>query len=746
MKTSLLKIIAALLGLVLAAHAQQRALPDLAYVYPAGGQQGTMVTLSIGGQALNNPKQVYVSGLGVQARVLGYERPLTQKEVNDLREKVQELQDKRAAAKADATKPALTLADETLLTEARTKLANRPTRATNPSLGETVTVELTIAADAPPGPRELRVKTASGLSNPLAFAIGLLHETSEPVVTGTMVEPRAGPGKPEPTLTLPTVVNGQILPGEVDRFRFSARQGQRLTIAAAARALRPYLADAVPGWFQATLALYDANGREVAYAGDHRFNPDPVVLCEVPADGDYVIEIKDALLRGREDFVYRITVGELPFVTGIFPLGGHAGGQIKFEVSGWNLPTPNAVLVDTAPDSRGNFLLTLRNPVGLANAMPFAVGELPESVEHEPNDSATTAQPLALPAIINGRIGRAGDVDVYSFDGTAGARIVAEVIARRLESPLDSTLEVTDATGRRLAFNDDFDDKTAGLLTHQSDSRVELTLPADGKYFVRVTDAQRHGGPEFGYRLRVSAPRPDFALRIVPSTINVRAGTSVPVTIYAVRRDGFSGEIALGLRDAPAGFSLGGARIPPQQDKIQLTLTASNASRDEPLALTVVGTATIAGQRVAHVAVPADDLMQAFAYHHLVAAEDLLVDVTGRGPAFRPLAKGPVQIPAGGTARFRIASFAGRALNELRFELAEPIAGLALKTCDVGRDYVEIEIACDAAKIKGHLEGNLLLHAVGERRNAQGAATRVQRNALGFVPAIPFEVVPPDGS
>ena len=32
-----------------------------------------------------------------------------------------------------------------------------------------------------------------------------------------------------------------------------------------------------------------------------------------------------AIYRGREDFVYRITIGELPFVTSIFPLGGRAG-------------------------------------------------------------------------------------------------------------------------------------------------------------------------------------------------------------------------------------------------------------------------------------------------------------------------------------------------------------------------------------------------------------------------------------
>jgi hypothetical protein len=39
-----------------------------------------------------------------------------------------------------------------------------------------------------------------------------------------------------------------------------------------------------------------------------QFHPDPVLYYEVPADGHYDLEIKDAIYRGREDFVYRITL------------------------------------------------------------------------------------------------------------------------------------------------------------------------------------------------------------------------------------------------------------------------------------------------------------------------------------------------------------------------------------------------------------------------------------------------------
>ena len=140
-------------------------------------------------------------------------------------------------------------------------------------------------------------------------------------------------------VTLPAAINGQILAGDRDRYRFTARKGHRLVVAVQARRLIPYLADGVPGWFQAIVTVYDAKGEELACTDHYRFDPDPVVSCEIPADGQYTVEITDALYRGREDFVYRISIGELPFVTSIFPLGGRAGSPTNVQITGWNLPS-----------------------------------------------------------------------------------------------------------------------------------------------------------------------------------------------------------------------------------------------------------------------------------------------------------------------------------------------------------------------------------------------------------------------
>jgi hypothetical protein len=197
--------------------------------------------------------------------------------------------------------------------------------------------------------------------------------------------------------------------------------------------------------------------------------------------------------------------------------------------------------------------LRLQTSHGLSNPLVFCVGRLPECLEEEPNDALQTARRVTLPVIINGRMDRPGDWDIFRFEGHAEERIIVEVLARRLESPLDSVLELTDAAGKRLAFNDDHEDKADGLHTHHADSLIDFTLPADGAYYLYLGDAQRHGGPDYAYRLRLSVPRPDFALRVVPSSISGLPGQFVPITIFALRQDGFSGEIALTIKDAPSG-------------------------------------------------------------------------------------------------------------------------------------------------------------------------------------------------
>ena len=511
---------------------------------------------------------------------------------------------------------------------------------------ELVFAEITVSPDAKPGRREIRVITKRGVSNPLPFYVSQAPEVARkpmktmqlPLLGKESLAQRNRPrAEEEIRITLPCTMNGQIAAGEMNRYRFQGTKGQRLVIFAKARDLVPYVPDGVPGWFQAVLRLYDANGKEVAYNDDFRFSPDPLIYYEVPEDGEYLLAINEALFRGRESFVYRITIGELPYVTSVFPLGGRVGEEVKVEMDGWNLEKTAPALPpkDAKP---GHHLITAKNGKFVSNQVPFALDTLPECMDNDTNDEPAKAQKVTLPIIINGRMNRPGDWDVFEVEGKTGETIVAEVDARRLGSPLDSFVKVTSADGKILAVNDDHFDAGSGLNTDHADSYLMVKLPADGKYYVHLCDTRRHAGKEYAYRLRISQPQPDFALRLMPSRFIMPSKGAANVTVFAIRKDGYDGPIKLSFKDLPQGFESGGATLGAKQEIVGLGLRTTLTETEKPVNLTVVGTIKVGDREIVHEAVPAEDKMQAFLYRHLLPADTLpalVFDPSWQPPADR---------------------------------------------------------------------------------------------------------------
>ncbi len=603
--------------------------PYIGFVYPAGGQQGTTVEVKLGGQRIDGLHGVLVSGEGVSAEIDQFYRKLSNQEVTLLKEQLRVL--RREVVEKKNAKQDVDPSTAAFIARLEKRIGEWVNRPASEALSSIAIVKVTIDGDAEPGAREIRLIGSRGMTNPMDFHVGQLPEYSrKPMLTSplqvlgkeSLAQRKRPASEIESRIQLPCTVNGQIASGEINRYRFEARGGQRLVFSVKARELVPFIADAVPGWFQPVLTLYDAGGNELAFNDDFRFKPDPTLFFEVPEDGEYVLTITDALYRGREDFVYRITLGPLPFVTSVFPLGRRLGQSREISLSGWNLE--HARWSPPARDAAPGVYQTVAEVDGLiSNAVPLAIDTLPEGFEREPNNRQANAQPVDLPIVINGRIDRPDDWDVYQISGHAGDRIVAEVQARRLDSPLDSMLKVTDSSGKPLAINDDHTDPAAGLNTHHADSYVAITLPNDGDYFVHLGDTARDGGPAHAYRLRISPPRPDFALRVVPSSVNLRGKSAAAVTVYAIRRDGFEGPIKLTAEGLPAGITAAPAFLKANAETARIIVKSDRNALDQPVNFTVVGRARIFNRTVAHPAVPAEDRMQAFLWRHLVPAETL---------------------------------------------------------------------------------------------------------------------------
>ncbi len=748
--------VAALAVLVSAGAVWAQDVPRIGYVYPSGGCQGTVFEIDVGGQYLRGIKAAIISGGGIDAKVIRYVKPLSQQEMSELARKVRELRamaqkrvadrmlgdpigpsvDTASTFKAAALSLGLDL-DLTSYTALRKRLSN-PKRQPNDQIAEIARFYITIDEDAEPGRREFRVKTSRGISNPVFFEVGQCPETLEE-------EPNEKGKAHRLTQWLPLVVNGQIMPGDVDRFRFRATKGTKLVASVSARSLVPYLADAVPGWFQATLALYDADGREVAYTDDFRFDPDPVLCHEVTEDGEYILEIKDAIYRGREDFVYRIAIGGLPYITHIFPLGGRMGQDTPVTLKGWNLPDREIVVSAAEKKAPGKLPIRVERLGKLSNRVPFAVDTLPECFEATPGSGPGKAQPIERPTVINGRIDQPGDTDVFVFKAEAGEEIVAEVQARRLGSPVDSLLKLTDAAGALIAANDDWLDRRDGLTTHHADSRIQAKLPRAGEYRLEISETQDKGGESYAYRLRVDRPEPDFALRVVPSTVSASAGTIVPIEAFALRQDGFEGEVRLKLEGAPKGFLLSGGRIPPGKDKVRMTLTMPPRATRGPIRVAMEGRAEIGGEKVTRPAVPAEDMMQAFLYRHLVPTEAWVVWVTGgrrQGEPVRVIGEDVAKVPVGGTAKVRLAAPKGPLTGKIDLSLREPPEGLAIKEVVPDTFGLGIVLSADAEKAKPGSAGNLIITASTQRTyTRQDGTEQTRRVDLGPLPAIAYEIV-----
>ena len=791
MSTVLRRIPLIVMGICVA-HANgqaNRREPQIGYLYPAGGQQGTAFQVAVGGQFLRASDTVYISGKGVRATVIQHYPPirnLSREQRHELLRRMRDAFERRWNEMAEdgrvdpeppwrefalgrpwrmsATKDGkdeaepVKLPDHPLLNDLERKslrellhvwdaLLHYRKRQLNPQIAETVVIEVTIDRDAEPGERELRLGGRRRLTNPMLLRVDALPEIRE-------LEPNGQPIEflpPEAPFKLPVLINGQVMPGDSDRFRFSAEAGQQLVIEAYARRLVPFLADAVPGWFQATLSLYDDRGREVAYADDYGFDPDPVVFYEVPETGVYEVEIRDSIHRGRQDFVYRVSIADRPFITSVYPLGSRTGQDRLVAIDGWNLSARRMPL-----KAKGKTEGIRRKVWGrgkrASNPIHYAIDPLRTSSEKEHNNTIDKATRIALPRIVNGRIDPPGDVDVFRFRGKAGDAIVLDVVARRLRSSLDSLVRLTDAAGYVLAWNDDCEHKEGylhtdmGTLTHHADSYLRTTLPADGAYFVHVFDVQGHGGAAYGYRLRVGPPQPDFAVRVTPSSINASAGRATPIDVYALRKDGYQGAIDVVLQDAPDGFRLSGARIPPGRDHVRMTLTPPRRRLAGPVALQLEARARIDGQGVTRPVEPAQDQMQAFLYRHLVPSQQLMVAVGGERRAPPPVHRvgnGPVRLRAGSEKTVRFRTPGRGALAGIELELRDPPAGVRLQDVTVVEDGLKFTLKANRSVAEPGLADNLIVEAFMfvDRPPREGAASTKQRAHIGYLPAIPIEIV-----
>jgi len=209
--------------------------------------------------------------------------------------------------------------------------------ATGPSSLET---DVEIPADAP----AIHEISAGGAANRLPVVTATLPEVTE-------VEPNGGTGaQPPQRVTVPTIINGAFRErSDSDRFIFTARKGESLRIDVDARQIGSY-ADPI-------LVVRDASGASMSTADDSEGGRDPRLTWSAPADGDYVVSLRDiaGISRGGPEFFYRLSIAPpAPELRATIPdptlvLGAGKTLELTVKVRGTVVPGPVVVTLEGLP-------------------------------------------------------------------------------------------------------------------------------------------------------------------------------------------------------------------------------------------------------------------------------------------------------------------------------------------------------------------------------------------------------------
>jgi hypothetical protein len=416
--------------------------------------------------------------------------------------------------------------------------------------GKNLKVEISIEPDAALAERELRVATATGVSNPLPLRVGHLREIASAEKT-KREEAQA--------IELPAAINGVVKNAADSHFyKFTAKKSEHVILEVnAARAGSP---------LDSSLAIFDSEGKEIARDED-AVGLDSMIDFTPPADGEYSVELRDFRYQGGGDYKYRLNIGVMPYVASSYPFGGQRGQTVEVSLKGTNLGDTTKLLLELAKDApTGRQEIRASTPLGLSNPFPLEVSDLPNRSESEPNSALAQADKISLPVAINGRIGAKKDYDAFRFEAAKDQRTIFEVNAFRYGSRLDAVLILADERGNVLQRNDD----SAGV-----DARIDYTFKDGGTHYIILEDLLGRGGDDFPYRLNVSIPQPAFFVVAMPDTPRLRRGGHVPVRCEVNRVNGFSEAVKITCEDLPPGIYAEPLVLPNSTSVGALLLTAS---------------------------------------------------------------------------------------------------------------------------------------------------------------------------
>ena len=309
---------------------------------------------------------------------------------------------------------------------------------------------------------------------------------------------------------------------------------------------------------------------------------DPVASVVAPADGTYVIQLRETSYGGSGNCTYRLHVGTFPRPRVAFPAGGKAGEEVSVTYVG-DVAGPITQAFKVPADAASPLaLFAEQNGQFSPSAVHFRVSPFANVMEVEPNNEPSKATKASgdLPLAFNGVIDKDKDADFFRFTAKKGQVFDVNVYARRLRSPLDPVLVIHKGDGAGITSNDD---------SGGPDAYLRFTVPEDGEYVFQVYDHLLRGSPESVYRVEVTPVQPALTLSLpnigsIPTqdrqTIVVPKGNRYATLVRATRAD-FGGEVVVEAPDLPKGVTTQAEPVQPNLDVVPVVF---EAAPDAPIA------------------------------------------------------------------------------------------------------------------------------------------------------------------
>lgn len=415
---------------------------------------------------------------------------------------------------------------------------------------------ISVSPDVPAGTYDCFAMGKFGLSNARLFAVSRgLTETAEK-------EPNNALDQATP-IEVNSAIAGEVDGNNIDCFRFTAKQGQRITLDLFAARLDSPL--------DGNLILKAADGRVLASNGDY-YGRDPFLDYVFEADGEYVAVVHDLAYQGGHP--YRLVVSDLPHVENAFGRAVQVGQATEVTFFGRNLgPGSQPAEVSAGGPKLEQLVLRLESPPAEAltrflfsqhptgfgadptcamatcvgfqaapprerpvlNSVPLFATRHAVQLEQEPNDERTAATKIQLPACVSARFGAARDGDWYTSDVPEGGsgQYAFTAYCERLAGRADPYLLVLDAEGKEIGDFDDYGSRQGAFDGHGRDPFGMVNLTEKKTYFVLVKDRYSRGDGRCQYVLAIERdPSRVFVSAIhstpqEPSSVNIpRGGTA----------------------------------------------------------------------------------------------------------------------------------------------------------------------------------------------------------------------------